>query len=771
MESPVAGALAQDANEVADVAGDLDDVVPAVAAPRMRRQRRSRNGFGLLGPKQIFVIVAMQAGLFREHADEFPIRDVAEDVIQSGLSFMVGVAFGYAWEICNTEARGLEHGLLRQVAKRYASRAAHIHGFVEYPVTESAAMIDLIEFRDDLPEVLLAAAANDDVEFRVVGRNDVQVRRLGDIVQEWSAQSSAKPILVNLVPQLAMQVVLGQLPVVHAVALTKRLTRSKLLVSSLPSPAACKRFIEEQELEVGVAARSALPNRLPVELVIGWLAATRDIKSLHKINRTSKAFAKLFARGGRHDAAELLGNAGSVGRETLRRSRVRLDATAMLIFRRRLSDSVIFPCCYLFADASPQWRGQELFAASIDTLWPSSQVERRLMPLVRIDRRQLSLSGKVASFVWQLFLLAGSNLGLLERLFASVRSVTTDMGTERGAVDSKNVLRSIMKHAYPRLDVTRLDDPIPFLFPHALQMPGWRHLIDGMIRRGLFNLPWFPHWLERFKAVVSFFRDVSIVDDVARQLRSRGFHGLASAVGAIKLTSLAEWRWSTLGKDLHMFAGLLESIGKHFETSWCGVSRDAKRTGLVAQALKNNVWHARTTFLTWFCCNLMDPLLNWVGGCDCHEHLLRRGIHVTCIMKGRRIASAYSFAMGKIAEGVDHAASWDMECEFGHPAEGLARQAVGTVRAVKLDAERRLEFLDRIPWLCSRLHELGVASRCLAQWEQASPAEHHRVSAEFLSPEGECSIAGPNGYPRRPRSPRPALHINLHMITSPANEF
>lgn len=79
-----------------------------------------------------------------------------------------------------------------------------------------------------------------------------------------------------------------------------------------------------------------------------------------------------------------------VHKEVLRRSRVRLDCVAMLLFRRfwaTLMDTVEEHQVnlYLFADASPQWRGLEMYASSFD-LVDGDNIVHKLFPFVALDK-------------------------------------------------------------------------------------------------------------------------------------------------------------------------------------------------------------------------------------------------------------------------------------------------------------------------------------------------------------------------------------------------
>ena len=90
---------------------------------------------------------------------------------------------------------------------------------------------------------------------------------------------------------------------------------------------------------------------------------------------------------------QLAQQATHVHHETLRRARVRADMVACLIVRALWTmvniDTFSFYC---FVDGSPQWRGHEMFAASIDIIGEGF-FERLLLPLVSLARCCLGASG------------------------------------------------------------------------------------------------------------------------------------------------------------------------------------------------------------------------------------------------------------------------------------------------------------------------------------------------------------------------------------------
>ena len=116
---------------------------------------------------------------------------------------------------------------------------------------------------------------------------------------------------------------------------------------------------------------------------------------------------------------------------------------------------------------------------------------------------------------------------------------------------------SVLRHRRPEVPGGP-GRPVAPLFPRALHMAGWKHLIDNLIQRGLCSLPWFPVWLTRYKSLIGFLRQTPVVTQVCRVWRSRGMNGAASILQAATFPSFANWRWGTLDwcvvvKIFHVF--------------------------------------------------------------------------------------------------------------------------------------------------------------------------------------------------------------------------
>ena len=85
---------------------------------------------------------------------------------------------------------------------------------------------------------------------------------------------------------------------------------------------------------------------------------------------------------------------------------------------------------YLFADASPEWRGLNMYAATTD-IFCDDYHRRLLMPVIALGLGNGDTVGKVAALLWQLWLLFGPRFDIMRQLLSRVRSITSDMGTEK----------------------------------------------------------------------------------------------------------------------------------------------------------------------------------------------------------------------------------------------------------------------------------------------------------------------------------------------------
>lgn len=181
-----------------------------------------------------------------------------------------------------------------------------------------------------------------------------------------------------LYPALAYAVITGVYRVVHVAVLASR-SRTRLFLEDQPTPSERKRLMDvservassvykrrrtmQQDVPLGRRIES-----VPSDVVIDWVRSTSTLKNVKEQDVASNDWARLFARNLNITKEELVGTLSKAGREVIRRGRVRLDIVVMWVWRLgwRLELEMNGVEFYIHTDASPQMRGQELYASTFD---------------------------------------------------------------------------------------------------------------------------------------------------------------------------------------------------------------------------------------------------------------------------------------------------------------------------------------------------------------------------------------------------------------------
>ena len=196
-------------------------------------------------------------------------------------------------------------------------------------------------------------------------------------------------------------------------------------------------------------------------------------------------------RGGR----DLYKDIDHISAERLRIARTRIDMLVCLMWRAFFQQADWRNIwLHLFADGSPQWRGTEMYAVSID-MNANGWRQRRLLPCATLSRGSQDALSKVFAVLWQLFLIIGPSFALLRAACNRVMSITTDSGAERLLSSHRDVLRAFFRGIGGRLAPTDVAQDL--LFPQSLRRTGWRHAWDLLLRKGLSMLDWWPGWLAK----------------------------------------------------------------------------------------------------------------------------------------------------------------------------------------------------------------------------------------------------------------------------------
>jgi hypothetical protein len=353
-------------------------------------------------------------------------------------------------------------------------------------------------------------------------------------------------------------------------------------------------------------------DRIPADIVLEWLDASRFLKQIRDSDIAVKKFARLIVgRAREHEYLETIRRAPYNG---LRSARVRLDMTCMLLWRSFFTiNAGAAIALYLFVDASPQWRGLEFYASTWDIFVTGIFWKRRLLPAISLPRKLYSSLGKAVAFLWQVFLLVGPSLARMRAVLAKIRSITTDMGAESNIIRTPDVLPSFMVYLGVHIGNAR---PGKWLLPNAVHIAGWRHKVDLLIQRGLCRLDFFPKFIERLKSLIAFVRDEGLSKVLSDDLRSRKLFGLDALIKAGRPPTFAKWRWGTLAKCTRDIGGWLHSLAANFDHKpFFAKSIREQMKSVVACFTREFI--QQFWFVSWYMV-WMDKLQSYGGTCICH---------------------------------------------------------------------------------------------------------------------------------------------------------
>ena len=406
----------------------------AAARPVKRARKVVTNGAWLL----VLIVTSACGPLFSPPTDLFAVHTAR--TLRPG--HILGVLLT-RWEFVHSLPESA--AWLQRAALRQGRDAQQVHGFLQYPVAHFAKLVQPIAYGslhqslDDMHSMMA-------MEYDRSTDSYSHEAELHTILKAWQLTHSLKRfscVMLQCSQSLSAALLAG-LAIFHAVVLSGRINRKRLLKPSDPSRKTLGRLR-------GLAATSDGPCHAPIvrrkpqpsqrllaytvmhkaDMLIECLGASKYVKAFGYMWAASKAFSRIFAKSGKQPA-EIPGATAKVDAETLRGARMRLDVVCMSLFRmlwRMLSSSV---CVFLYLDSSPQAEGVELFAVSFE-LWAldgSVPFMRRLMPVIRLPRNFWDASGKLVALLWCIWLLVGPRPDDVLRFVMSIRSITTDMGTE-----------------------------------------------------------------------------------------------------------------------------------------------------------------------------------------------------------------------------------------------------------------------------------------------------------------------------------------------------
>ena len=657
--APVAGAV---------VGGDGGDAGPG--APAGRRPPRTTRSAAFL----VFIVAAAAGRLY-----EGMLVDDSFPAIGAALPRVVLVGYG-RWRLASAmDVLGLHDDLLGQLLDFARGRSrGSATGYVLYELEGLASLgdgspIGPAERFWDLYQRLRGERA----QLRAGGESRGE-GTLGAFIANWSAEarlgsSLFDGLIFEASVALASHLFAGNTKYFHVVALGNRFrTRDEMLAKS-PSQKVVQRFLQgaardegDREGEPAVVPRATpwKKGAIPAWDIINWIECTKDLKQIRSRAGAMASWAQLFARHQEFEAEHLTRPVRQAPYDTLRRARYVLDVVCMLIWREWFLASDPDLYFHLFTDASPQWRGQELFATTIDVLAADgSRVQRCLMPVVNIGKTMADAGGKTFAILWKIMLLVGPYYTRLRSFCNRVRSTTTDLGVERLVHRSADILPEFCRAL--KIALPRGFERQPRLFPRAVLAPGWNHIIDNLLQRALTSLFWFPRFIGQLKAFCKFMRHYS--DDISTDLRSRGLDGAAELLTSVTVPGFANWRWTTLRKVCDATDKIFATFVLHFPTlGFVARMRDTTLARTISAVVRSTTWSCEFWFTRWIATEL-SRLQQWGSGCVCHAEELRLGLSIDCHRKGRVLQQAFPKAWaGRGRDGRD-----------GRDEDGTGRDGTG----------------------------------------------------------------------------------------------
>lgn len=409
------------------------------------------------GPLRVFVIVVAIGGLCSSLQPSSAKGGPADIGLSKGEGVVLGAVLASSWCFSSCESSGLDATHTEMRSRTLVGMKARTHfGFVDYLLAAAAELGSPRAVALLATMLCLAALSALPLLCRKRGGGQ-QDDTIGQLLRRWRKEcAKVAPVFVTMAPAVAHLLVRGLAACLHCVPVTRRTARKQLLVSSEPPAVQMKAFLAEG---AGAApeAHSPTPQRVPKwalamakpDLVLDWLDASQYIKDLRKIGAAAMPFSRVFSHGSGSSSGRLTRNLQLVGYSTLRMARMRLDCTAMLVWRRFWAQTMAAASdrvqVYIFCDASPTWRGVELWAASFD-LYDGERFLRRLFPCVALSSQMVDAVGKTMALLWQIFLLVGPSIDMVRRFCGRVRGIVTDMGVERKICNMPAHLPQIRAH-------------------------------------------------------------------------------------------------------------------------------------------------------------------------------------------------------------------------------------------------------------------------------------------------------------------------------------
>ena len=199
-----------------------------------------------------------------------------------------------------------------------------------------------------------------------------------------------------------------------------------------------------------------------------------------------------------------------------------------------------------------------------------------------------------------------------------------------------------------------------------------------------------------------------MVDVFVRDLCSKGYDIIGQMVKALKVPSIAEWRWGTVASACDALGSIMSTLRTYFSDKLYKGQQDPTVIQRTRAALVSVAWKWQFEFVRWLS-NLLARLAAWGKGSG---HTQADGSSDPAY-NGRRLPAAEEYIRSKLGDALREANSWGPD-SWGCSQESLVQLQV-VVRSTHHLAWLRHEYLLKLPWELCRVQEPGFAKDCIAQ--------------------------------------------------------
>ena len=273
----------------------------------------------------------------------------------------------------------------------------------------------------------------------------------------------------------------------------------------------------------------------------------------------------------------------------------------------------------MWSDASPV-AGTDLQGQVLLIVLASGLTINRVLPGVCLAYGFGRVIDKAIALLHALFLICGPDKLVLEYVLASIRSVTTDLGTEIDIPDIPDILDPFLKvmAGSPIESFVGMVDRTSRLLPSALKIAGWSHMMSNLVKHACFSVSNWPALLKGMRTVCNFLKKEDWRKHIVKALRSQvpGIGKLLAHWSA----NFAKWRYETIHDCLEAMVkvrdlcqGYLIDSVKIFGTNFQEVPflRD-----FVAACRWHHLWEFASAFFCYVCTPL-ERARRWGLACSC----------------------------------------------------------------------------------------------------------------------------------------------------------